>query len=121
MFNSLTQSVKFDPEGKYIRTWCPELTNVPNAYIHDPWNMPSKMQEQVGVKIVPYNNEMKASTSQTDNYPKPIQCHKYTSVEAAKKMKRTEPKVKSVEPKSKEPKAKQSNLSFTKVSVKNEI
>jgi len=40
VFNSLTQSQKFDPEGTYIRTWCPELQNVPDDYIHDPWNMP---------------------------------------------------------------------------------
>ena len=43
VFNSLVQSQKFDPEGKYIRKWCPELENVPDDYIHDPWNMPKDL------------------------------------------------------------------------------
>ena len=60
VFNSLTQSMKFDPEGKYIKMWCPELTNVPVSYIHDPWNMPDSLQKQHGIQIVPYTTDMKA-------------------------------------------------------------
>ena len=40
VFNSLTQSMKFDADGKYIRQWVPELEGVPAAFIHDPWNIP---------------------------------------------------------------------------------
>ena len=39
VFNILLQSQKFDPEGHYIRNWCPELQNVGNDFIHDPWNL----------------------------------------------------------------------------------
>ena len=28
-FNTLNQSTKFDPEGEFIKTWVPELANVP--------------------------------------------------------------------------------------------
>ena len=44
VFNSLKQSRDFDKEGKYIRTWCPELKKVGNDYIHDPWNMTKSLQ-----------------------------------------------------------------------------
>lgn len=27
----------FDPEGRFLRRWCPELNAVPGAYLHRPW------------------------------------------------------------------------------------
>jgi len=58
VFNSLTQSQKFDPEGKYIKMWCPELENVPLDYIHDPWNMPASLQKASGVQVVDYSDKL---------------------------------------------------------------
>ena len=72
--------------------WCPELANVPNSYIHDPWNMPASVKKESGVSIVPYKECMKAPREKGDTYPLPIKCDKYTSAEAAKKMKRTDGK-----------------------------
>ncbi len=37
IFNPVTQSKRFDPEGAYIRRWIPELTEVPTPAIHAPW------------------------------------------------------------------------------------
>ena len=39
IFNPVTQSEKFDPNGKFIRRYLPELANVPDKYIHAPWTM----------------------------------------------------------------------------------
>ena len=39
VFSTIVQSNKFDKEGKYIKTWCPELISVPSTIIHTPWNM----------------------------------------------------------------------------------
>lgn len=36
IFNPLTQSEKFDPDGSFIRKFLPELENVPVKYIHQP-------------------------------------------------------------------------------------
>lgn len=36
IFNPTTQGQRFDPEGKFIRQWLPELANVPDQYIHTP-------------------------------------------------------------------------------------
>ena len=37
IFNPVTQSRKFDPEGIYIRKWVPELVGLDSKNIHSPW------------------------------------------------------------------------------------
>jgi len=51
IFNPVTQSQKFDPDGAFIRRFVPELVNVPNEFIHTPWKMPSDLQTQIGCRI----------------------------------------------------------------------
>jgi deoxyribodipyrimidine photo-lyase len=51
IFNPVTQSQKFDPEGKFIRRYVPELANVPPKDIHAPWTMPPMEQRACGVAI----------------------------------------------------------------------
>ncbi len=51
IFNPVLQSKKFDPHGDYIRRWLPELSGLPDMYIHEPWGMPSEIQKQVNCRI----------------------------------------------------------------------
>jgi deoxyribodipyrimidine photo-lyase len=51
IFNPLAQSERFDPDGKFIRRYVPELANVTNKYIHAPWLMGRIEQESCGVVI----------------------------------------------------------------------
>lgn len=37
IFNPVSQSKKFDPEGKFIRRYLPQLAELPNSAIHAPW------------------------------------------------------------------------------------
>jgi deoxyribodipyrimidine photo-lyase len=37
IFNPVTQSRKFDPEGAYLRRWLPELAKLDAKLIHAPW------------------------------------------------------------------------------------
>ncbi|MCV0441035.1 MAG: DNA photolyase family protein [Hydrogenophaga sp.] len=37
IFNPVTQSEKFDPGGKFIRRYLPQLAGLPDAAIHAPW------------------------------------------------------------------------------------
>ncbi|MGB0935337.1 MAG: cryptochrome/photolyase family protein [Alphaproteobacteria bacterium] len=37
IFNPILQGKKFDPEGKYVRKWVPEVVNLSNDKIHAPW------------------------------------------------------------------------------------
>jgi deoxyribodipyrimidine photo-lyase len=41
IFNPVTQSKRFDPEGDYIRRWVPELREVAAPYVHEPWRSPN--------------------------------------------------------------------------------
>jgi deoxyribodipyrimidine photo-lyase len=37
IFNPITQGERFDPHGQFIRQYIPELSAVPDKYIHSPW------------------------------------------------------------------------------------
>ncbi|WP_261818041.1 deoxyribodipyrimidine photo-lyase [Vibrio gallicus] len=37
IFNPISQGERFDPQGEFVRFWIPELSHVPNRYIHKPW------------------------------------------------------------------------------------
>lgn len=51
VFNPTTQAEKHDPAGDFIRRYLPELRRVPDEYIHAPWKMPEKLQEEVDCVI----------------------------------------------------------------------
>ena len=44
IFNPVTQSERFDAEGKFIRKYVPELARVPARSIHAPWEMSAEQQ-----------------------------------------------------------------------------
>ena len=41
IFNPVTQSEKFDPQGEYIRRWVPELAHADTGSLHAPWRQPA--------------------------------------------------------------------------------
>ena len=51
IFNPVTQSEKFDAEGRFIRRYVPELSRVPQGFIHAPWKMSTADQAACGVRI----------------------------------------------------------------------
>ena len=52
-FNIVKQSKDYDFGGDYVRLWCPELKDVPDKYVHEPWQMSEALMEECGVKIGP--------------------------------------------------------------------
>ena len=62
IFNPITQSKKFDPEGDYIRRWVPELAQLVDSYIHAPWEAPPLALSAAGVTL-------------GEDYPHPIVDH----------------------------------------------
>ena len=62
IFNPILQGEKFDKEGLYVKKWVPELSKVPNKFIHKPWEMELKYQEAIKTII-------------GKDYPKPIVIH----------------------------------------------
>jgi len=51
IFNPVTQSEKFDPQGKFIRRYVPELDHCPDKFIHAPWLLPRGEQLRCGIEI----------------------------------------------------------------------
>lgn len=62
IFNPIMQGEKFDPQGQYIRKWIPEIANLPDKYIHSPWEASKELLEKSGIIL-------------GRTYPKPIVDH----------------------------------------------
>ena len=50
IFNPVTQSQKFDPKGKFIRRYVPELDACEEDEIHAPWKIPVERRARLGLK-----------------------------------------------------------------------
>jgi deoxyribodipyrimidine photo-lyase len=53
---------RFDPDGRYVRRYVPELRPVPDEYLREPWGMPEQVQAACGCVI-------------GEDYPEPIVDH----------------------------------------------
>ena len=62
IFNPVSQSEKFDSEGKFIRRYLPQLGKLPNKLIHAPWTAKPLELQMAGVAL-------------GKNYPAPIVAH----------------------------------------------
>jgi deoxyribodipyrimidine photo-lyase len=51
VFNPTLQAQKFDPEGRYVRRWVPELARLPAAHLHTPWLAPASALQAAGVRL----------------------------------------------------------------------
>jgi deoxyribodipyrimidine photo-lyase len=51
LLNPITQQRRFDPDGRYVRRWCPELANVPDDKLAEPWTMRTEEQEAARCRI----------------------------------------------------------------------
>ena len=45
VFNPVTQGLKFDPDGKYVKKYLPELNKISPKFIHKPWEINEKDQK----------------------------------------------------------------------------
>ena len=50
IFNPVLQSEKFDPQGEYLRRYCPELGALPQKYQHQPWLAPADVLNKAGFR-----------------------------------------------------------------------
>ena len=51
IFNPVTQGQKFDPTGEYIRTYVPELKNLPIKFLFSPWECPNEILTNLNFKL----------------------------------------------------------------------
>ena len=62
IFNPITQSEKFDSEGKFIKRYLPQLSKLDAKYIHAPWLAPELSLKMAGLSL-------------GEHYPRPIVAH----------------------------------------------
>ncbi|MEM9277614.1 MAG: deoxyribodipyrimidine photo-lyase [Pseudomonadota bacterium] len=63
IFSPISQGPKFDPNGDYVRKWCPELGQLPDNLLHTPFEATPAELLAAGVKL-------------GETYPEPIVDHK---------------------------------------------
>lgn len=63
IFNPTTQGEKFDATGDYVRHWVPELKQLPDKYLHRPWDAPQQVLRDAGIGL-------------GDDYPAPVVDHR---------------------------------------------
>jgi deoxyribodipyrimidine photo-lyase len=51
LYNPARHQERFDPDGEYVRRWVPELRDVPDARLAEPWTMTTTEQEAAGCVI----------------------------------------------------------------------
>ena len=51
IFNPVTQSEKFDPQGRFIRRYLPQLARLPDSLIHAPWTARPADLAAAGVRL----------------------------------------------------------------------
>jgi deoxyribodipyrimidine photo-lyase len=62
IFNPVSQSEKFDPDGKFIRRYLPQLSAIPTKVLHAPWKAQALELAAAGVVL-------------GKNYPRPLVAH----------------------------------------------
>lgn len=62
VFNPTKQGETFDPQGAYVRRWCPEIAKLPDAWLHRPWEAPEQVLSKAGIVL-------------GKHYPEPIVQH----------------------------------------------
>ncbi len=51
IFNPITQGQKFDPDGRYVKRWVPELAKLSPSFVHSPWTAPAEVLRDAGVTL----------------------------------------------------------------------
>jgi deoxyribodipyrimidine photo-lyase len=69
IYNPARHAERYDPRGEYVRRYVPELRDVPDDHLAEPWTMPPELQRDVGCVI-------------GSDYPEPIVDHAHARREA---------------------------------------
>ncbi|AMJ60199.1 cryptochrome/photolyase family protein [Bosea sp. PAMC 26642] len=59
IFNPVSQGVKFDPDGVYVRRWVPEIAGLDDDTVHQPWLANAAQLDKTGITL-------------GNTYPRPI-------------------------------------------------
>ncbi len=80
VFNPVEQGRSWDPDGTWIRRWCPEIAALPDKWIHSPWAASSDILREAGIEL-------------GRDWPRPIVDHAAERLEALDRFGRTSGRV----------------------------
>ena len=63
---------KWDPEGHFVRRYCPELSKFGKKYIYEPWKAPIADQKKWGCRVTGDGSQSSSSKEAGQVYPKPM-------------------------------------------------
>jgi deoxyribodipyrimidine photo-lyase len=63
-FNVISQAKKYDPDGKYVKHWLPELSKIPKDKVHTPYRLTAMEEKLYGTRL-------------GLDYPKPVYLSKF--------------------------------------------
>ena len=69
IFSPMAQGTRFDPDGRYVRRWVPEIARLPDKWLHAPWTAPPMVLEASGLRL-------------DRDYPAPIVDHEFARARA---------------------------------------
>jgi deoxyribodipyrimidine photo-lyase len=69
IFSPMAQGAKFDPDGRYVRKWVPEVARLPDRWLHAPWTAAPMVLEAAGVRL-------------GETYPAPVVDHDFARARA---------------------------------------
>jgi deoxyribodipyrimidine photo-lyase len=61
VFNPISQGIKFDPDGNYVRQYVPELAHLVGGSVHEPWETLGGYDEGYPERIVDHKAEREAA------------------------------------------------------------
>lgn len=71
VFNPVLQGEKFDPKGEFVKKYLPQLAQLPEKWIHKPWEAPQEVLFEAGITL-------------GKDYPHPLVVHAQAKEEALK-------------------------------------
>ncbi len=63
IFNPVAQGERFDPKGRYVRRWVPELSSLPDRFLHRPFEAGAGVLSKAGIRL-------------GADYPEPLVAHR---------------------------------------------
>ena len=67
VFNPVTQGIRFDPGGEYVRRWVPELAHLRGKTAHEPWKAPDGYAHGYPQRIVDHGLEREKALSRYES------------------------------------------------------
>ena len=73
IFNPVTQGLRFDPSGDYVRRWLPELRHLAGAAAHQPWRAEDGYSAGYPARIVDHDAERREALARWEEARSPRQ------------------------------------------------